>query len=55
MCFDVVKKEYWIEGCKPVVGMDGCFLKGYHKGELLTCVRRDGTIRCPNSLGCGRK
>jgi hypothetical protein len=27
--------------CRPVIGVDGCFLKGYYKGILLTAVGRD--------------
>jgi len=28
--------------CKPIIGVDGCFLKGKYGGELLTNVGRDG-------------
>ncbi|XP_047177959.1 uncharacterized protein LOC124844983 [Vigna umbellata] len=28
--------------CRPIVGLDGCFLKGKYGGELLTAVGRDG-------------
>ncbi|WVZ23366.1 hypothetical protein V8G54_001910 [Vigna mungo] len=27
--------------CKPIIGLDGAFLKGKHDGELLTAVARD--------------
>ena len=27
--------------CRPVIDLDGCFLKGYYEGELLTIVRKD--------------
>ncbi|XP_052728489.1 uncharacterized protein LOC128195289 [Vigna angularis] len=27
--------------CRPIICLDGCFLKGYYKGELLTGVGRD--------------
>ena len=40
VCFDGVKKG-WIEGCRRVIGLDGCFLKGICKGELLCVVGRD--------------
>ena len=28
-------------GCRKVIGLDGCFLKGTIKGELLTAMGRD--------------
>ena len=28
--------------CRPIIGLDGCFLKGRYGGELLTTVGRDG-------------
>ncbi|KAL7602969.1 hypothetical protein Lser_V15G16880 [Lactuca serriola] len=39
-CFQGVKQG-WIEGCRRVIGLDGCFLKGVCKGELLYAIRRD--------------
>jgi hypothetical protein len=30
-----------LEGCKRVIGLDGCFLKGPLKGELLSAIGRD--------------
>nr|KAJ0207855.1 hypothetical protein LSAT_V11C500238150 [Lactuca sativa] len=38
--FDGVKNG-WLEGCRKVIGIDDCFLKGYVIGELLCDVRRD--------------
>lgn len=35
-------KEGLLAGCRPVLGLDGCFLKGLLKGELLAAVGRDG-------------
>ncbi|XP_074346686.1 uncharacterized protein LOC141685490 [Apium graveolens] len=32
----------WNEGCRPVIGLDGCFLKTVTGGQLLAAVRRDG-------------
>ncbi|CAI9278984.1 unnamed protein product [Lactuca saligna] len=32
----------WLNGCRKVIGIDGCFLKGICKGELLSAVGRDG-------------
>ncbi|KAL4563693.1 hypothetical protein LXL04_027738 [Taraxacum kok-saghyz] len=34
-------KDGWIRGCRMVIGLDGCFLKGQVKGELLTAIGRD--------------
>jgi len=27
--------------CRPIIALDGCFLKGFYGGELLTIVGRD--------------
>ncbi|XP_040372479.1 uncharacterized protein LOC112192744 [Rosa chinensis] len=32
----------WRAGCRPIIGLDGCHLKGVHKGHLLTAVGIDG-------------
>ncbi|CAH9082808.1 unnamed protein product [Cuscuta europaea] len=40
MCFGPVKRVF-LEGCRKVIGLDGCFLKGRLKGEILTAVGRD--------------
>ena len=29
-------------GCRPLIGLDGCFLKGYYGGQLLSVVGQDG-------------
>ncbi|XP_062152008.1 uncharacterized protein LOC133860409 [Alnus glutinosa] len=34
-------KKGFLEGCRPVIGLDGCFLKGPYKGILLAAVGRD--------------
>ncbi|GKA97220.1 hypothetical protein Tco_0825114 [Tanacetum coccineum] len=34
-------KEGWKAGCKKIICMDGCFLKGICQGELLAAVGRD--------------
>ncbi|CAI9265825.1 unnamed protein product [Lactuca saligna] len=38
--FDALKKG-WKEGCRKIIGLNGCFLKGICKGELLCAVGRD--------------
>ncbi|XP_019238510.1 PREDICTED: uncharacterized protein LOC109218586 [Nicotiana attenuata] len=35
-------KRGWLEGCRRIIGFDGCFLKGICKGELLVAVGRNG-------------
>ena len=41
VCFKALK-EGWLEGCRRVIGLDGCFLKTICKGQLLSAVGRDG-------------
>ncbi|GKB14257.1 hypothetical protein Tco_0848180 [Tanacetum coccineum] len=40
VCFKGLK-DGWLAGCRRVIGLDGCFLTHYCKGELLTAVGRD--------------
>ncbi|XP_017613473.1 uncharacterized protein LOC108458569 [Gossypium arboreum] len=40
VCFDALKRG-WKVGCRPLIGLDGCFLKGPFKSEFLTAVGRD--------------
>ena len=40
ICFKSIK-DGWKQGCRRVVGLDGSFLKGQCKGELLTAICRD--------------
>ncbi|CAI9289675.1 unnamed protein product [Lactuca saligna] len=35
-------KEGWLKGCRKVIDLDGCFLKGKVKGELIAAIGRDG-------------
>ncbi|XP_015167756.1 uncharacterized protein [Solanum tuberosum] len=32
----------WKEGCRRIIGLDGAFLKSVCKGELLSCISKDG-------------
>nr|KAJ0206862.1 hypothetical protein LSAT_V11C500246930 [Lactuca sativa] len=34
-------KRWLVEGCRRVIGIDGCFLKGICKGKILAAVGRD--------------
>ena len=40
ICLDACKKGF-IGSCRPIVGVDGCFIKGYHRGQLLATVGID--------------
>ncbi|KAH0752054.1 hypothetical protein KY285_005202 [Solanum tuberosum] len=39
--FDAMKKSF-LAGCRRCIGLDGCFLKGLSKGQLLVDVCKDG-------------
>ncbi|XP_062021152.1 uncharacterized protein LOC133737652 [Rosa rugosa] len=41
ICLAACKKG-WIEGCRPLIGLDGCHIKGQHPGQLLSVVGVDG-------------
>ncbi|KAK9929630.1 hypothetical protein M0R45_026723 [Rubus argutus] len=41
ICYGALKKG-WREGCRPIIGLDGCHLKTVYKGILLTAVGIDG-------------
>ncbi|XP_010557976.1 PREDICTED: uncharacterized protein LOC104826793 [Tarenaya hassleriana] len=40
ICFQVLR-DTWKQYCRPVIGLDGCFLKWDLKGELLAAIGRD--------------
>ncbi|PKI62317.1 hypothetical protein CRG98_017318 [Punica granatum] len=35
-------KGVFLTRCRPLIGLDGCFLKGYYGGQLLSAVSQDG-------------
>ncbi|XP_059654994.1 uncharacterized protein LOC132301784 [Cornus florida] len=41
VCFEAMKRGF-LEGCRPFIGFDGCFLKGPYKGQLLSVIGKDG-------------
>ena len=41
MCFEAVKRGF-LEGCRPFIGVDGCFLKGPFGRVMLSAVALDG-------------
>ncbi|KAL3831093.1 hypothetical protein ACJIZ3_019895 [Penstemon smallii] len=43
MYFSLAAMKFgFISGCRPLIGLDGCFLKTPHGGQLLCAVGRDG-------------
>ena len=40
VAFDGFKKAF-VEYCKPLFGLDGCFLKGVHERQLLAIIGKD--------------
>ncbi|OMO76714.1 Zinc finger, PMZ-type [Corchorus capsularis] len=40
ICLDALKRG-WKEGCRPILGIDGCFLKGPYKCQVITAVGKD--------------
>jgi hypothetical protein len=34
-------KRGFLAGCRPIIGLHGCFLKGTYKGQLLAAISRD--------------
>jgi hypothetical protein len=40
VCLDACKRGF-LAGCRPLIGLDGCFLKGYYGGQLLSVVGSD--------------
>ncbi|XP_019248524.1 PREDICTED: uncharacterized protein LOC109227781 [Nicotiana attenuata] len=41
VCLHAMKRG-WLEGWRRIIGLDGCFLKGVCKGQLLVAVSKDG-------------
>ena len=40
ICSDALRNT-WKESCRPLIGLDGCFLKERIKGQLLVALGRD--------------
>lgn len=40
-CFNACKTAF-VTTCRPLIGLDGCFLKGVYGGQLLSAVGKDG-------------
>lgn len=41
ICFEACKAAF-VHTCRPLIGLDGCFLKGDYGGQLLAAVGKDG-------------
>ena len=41
VCLEACKSAF-VTTCMPLIGLDGCFLKGEFGGQLLTAVGKDG-------------
>jgi len=41
VCFYACKKAF-VDNCRPLIGLNGCFLKGRYGGHLLSAVGKDG-------------
>ena len=39
--FEAIKSG-WKVGCRPLIGLDGCFLKGVCKSQVLSALGLDG-------------
>ncbi|XP_056695836.1 uncharacterized protein [Spinacia oleracea] len=35
-------KDGFVRGCRPIIGVDGCHLKGAYPGQILVAVSKDG-------------
>lgn len=40
VCLSALKRG-WLAGCRPIIGVDGCFLKGPYKCQLLCAIGKD--------------
>ncbi|XP_021747151.1 uncharacterized protein LOC110713002 [Chenopodium quinoa] len=38
-------KDGFLRGCRPIIGVDGCHLKGAYPGQILVFVSKDGNNR----------
>jgi len=41
VCFNACKRAFVIT-CRPLIGLNGCFLKGMYAGHLLAAIGKDG-------------
>lgn len=41
ICLNALRAGF-LTGCRPIIGLDGCYLKTAHGGILISAVARDG-------------
>ena len=41
VCFNASKAAF-VQSCRPLIGLDGCFLKGRYARHLLSAIGKDG-------------
>ncbi|CAH9103954.1 unnamed protein product [Cuscuta europaea] len=41
VCFGALRQN-WLAGCRKIIGVDGCFLKGVCKSNLMSALGLDG-------------
>ena len=47
-------KRGWLQGCRPIIFVDGCHMKTKYKGVLLTAVDIDpNDLHIPSGHGLG--
>lgn len=39
MCLDACNRSFQV--CRPIIGVDGCFLKSHYGGKILAAIGRD--------------
>ena len=39
ICLDACKRSFQV--CRPIIGVDGCFLKGHYGEQILVAIGRD--------------
>lgn len=41
ICLNACKHGF-LKGCRPIIGLDGCHIRGAYTGQILSVVRKDG-------------
>jgi hypothetical protein len=49
ICFTAMNSGF-LQGCRPVVGLDACFLKRMYKGQFISAVGRDANNMYPIAM-----
>lgn len=51
VCLEALKKTC-IDYCRPIIGIDGCFMKNHIRTTLGNCWKRCKQPNLPYGLGC---